>query len=185
MQSTAMHLSNDGLQFIKRWQGLSLEPYQDEAGMWVIGYGHIINGADDFDIAITPEIADAQLRLDIWRCEAMLRRCLRVTLSPPRFDALVSLTLSSWPTGSGLHPLLAFINQENVAIALQFWRQQTSLHGHTSLFLHRLRQAECRLFNSGCYPTPAIDEIAARPGCDFSPPDADTALPGVLLPSPR
>ena len=34
--------SLSGLEFIKRYQGLSLEQYQDEEGLWVIGYGHLI-----------------------------------------------------------------------------------------------------------------------------------------------
>lgn len=41
MFPTIPPLSLQGLEFIKRAQGLSLVPYRDENGLRVIGYGHV------------------------------------------------------------------------------------------------------------------------------------------------
>ena len=43
--------------FIKQWQGLSLEKYQDKNGVWVIGYGHEITSDESFPapVSVTQE----------------------------------------------------------------------------------------------------------------------------------
>jgi GH24 family phage-related lysozyme (muramidase) len=43
MSPTIPPLSLQGLEFIKRAQGLALVPYRDESGLRVIGYGHVLN----------------------------------------------------------------------------------------------------------------------------------------------
>ena len=35
-----MRTSENGVELIKRFEGLELEAYQDIAGIWTIGYGH-------------------------------------------------------------------------------------------------------------------------------------------------
>lgn len=42
-------LSPQGLDFIKRTQGLALAPYRDESGLRVIGYGHVLNDYETFN----------------------------------------------------------------------------------------------------------------------------------------
>lgn len=39
MQLHSTHFTPACIAFIKQWQGLSLEKYQDKKGIWVIGYG--------------------------------------------------------------------------------------------------------------------------------------------------
>ncbi len=36
------------LSLIKRWEGLSLKAYQDVAGLWTIGYGHLIRPGEKY-----------------------------------------------------------------------------------------------------------------------------------------
>jgi hypothetical protein len=38
----------------KKHQGLSLEKYRDENGLWVIGYGHVIRDQEHFHGPVTP-----------------------------------------------------------------------------------------------------------------------------------
>ena len=42
MTGYAMQISSAAIALIKKQQGLSLEKYRDEKGIWVIGYGHVI-----------------------------------------------------------------------------------------------------------------------------------------------
>ena len=42
MTGPLLNTSSAGIEFIKKHQGLSLEKYRDESGLWIIGYGHII-----------------------------------------------------------------------------------------------------------------------------------------------
>lgn len=50
-------LSPQGLNFIKQVQGLALDPYWDENGLRVIGYGHVLNDYETFS-HFTREVAD-------------------------------------------------------------------------------------------------------------------------------
>lgn len=56
-------ISENGLELIKRWEGCSLNAYQDVAGVWTIGYGHTA-GVHCNDV-ITQEEADRMLERDI------------------------------------------------------------------------------------------------------------------------
>lgn len=37
-----MHISEQALAFLIGWEALRLQPYQDEAGLWTIGIGHLL-----------------------------------------------------------------------------------------------------------------------------------------------
>jgi lysozyme len=37
-----MHISEQALEFLIGWEALRLQPYQDEAGLWTIGIGHLL-----------------------------------------------------------------------------------------------------------------------------------------------
>ena len=54
--------SPQGLEFIKRFQGLSLEKYRDAEGLWVIGYGHLIREGERFDGCLTHAQAEMLFR---------------------------------------------------------------------------------------------------------------------------
>ena len=58
-----MKISEKGIEFIKKEEGLVLNAYQCEAGVWTIGYGHTA-GVKKGQI-ITTEKADELLRKDL------------------------------------------------------------------------------------------------------------------------
>ncbi|VDZ85835.1 Phage-related lysozyme (muraminidase) [Kluyvera intermedia] len=58
MSLSAVYPSLYGLDFIKRYQGLSLEKYQDADNLWLIGYGHLIRDREYFDTPLTPQQAE-------------------------------------------------------------------------------------------------------------------------------
>ena len=86
-----MKISQYGIDTIKRFEGLELEAYRDIAGVLTIGYGH--TGADlkSGDV-VTPDEAEALLRLDVTRFEDAVNGSVDVPLNQYQFDALVSFT---------------------------------------------------------------------------------------------
>ena len=72
MQLHSAHFTPTCIAFIKQWQGLSLEKYQDKKGIWVIGYGHEITADENFDKPISVMQADKLLLADLYACEALI-----------------------------------------------------------------------------------------------------------------
>src|SRR5215468_3101457 len=62
-QTMARAINNAGLDLIKSSEGLRLESYQDVAGIWTVGYGHIKNVTSG--MTITEAQATAFLRQDV------------------------------------------------------------------------------------------------------------------------
>ncbi|MFH0472647.1 lysozyme [Kluyvera ascorbata] len=136
--------SLSGLEFIKRYQGLSLEQYQDEEGLWVVGYGHLIRGHERFETAITLCQAEMLFQQDVADYQHLLHQCLRVPVSQRQFDALLSLAFSLGPEALQQSPILHSINQGLFADAIAGWQQE----GKRQSSLATERQAEAELFQA-------------------------------------
>ena len=148
MPNTALRLSPEGLAFIKQCQGFSAEPYQDECHLWVVGYGHLIQGSEAFVTPLSQPQADALLQLDIYACERVLAQEIAVPLNQIQYDALISLALSLGPETFASSAVVRYINQRQFAKALSVWLMETELNGVRSNGLNRQRQAECALFRT-------------------------------------
>lgn len=59
-----MHISDDGIRFIKQNEGFSSSVYDDN-GRMAIGYGHDLQVGETFPDAITPEEGETLLRNDL------------------------------------------------------------------------------------------------------------------------
>ncbi len=88
----------EGFDLIRRFEGLSLEPYRDAAGVLTIGYGRLIRPGEEFAEANTEEEAIELLRRDLVVAERAVLRLIRVPLTDGQFDALASFTFN---LGSG------------------------------------------------------------------------------------
>jgi lysozyme len=88
-----MNLSPAGLAFIKAQEGLRLDPYQDQVGIWTVGYGH----ARWTGGAITLEQAEALLMDDLRPCLACVAQRVNVPITQPQIDALTSLVFNCGP----------------------------------------------------------------------------------------
>lgn len=88
-----MHLDEAGLEFLKSLEGCRLEPYQDVAGVWTIGYGHT-HGVNADMHPITQERAEELLREDVKSFERCLTRALSVTPTQSEFNALLSFVFN-------------------------------------------------------------------------------------------
>ena len=82
-----MTISVEGLNLIKKYEGLRLKAYQDSVGVWTIGYGHT-RGVKP-GMTITTTIAEELLREDIAPEEKFLNG-LGINFRQGQFDALMS-----------------------------------------------------------------------------------------------
>lgn len=141
-------ISEEGIKFIKEWEGLWLSAYTDCVGVLTIGYGHtkgVYQGQH-----ITEEQATELLRQDIAEVERCLNN-LNVSLTQNQFDALCSFGFN---VGTG-----AFSTNFNVGKALRqhdFDLLCNSMlswcHGNNNEVIPGLlnrRKAEVKLFKTG------------------------------------
>lgn len=94
MKEHALKISSAAIALIKKHQGLSLEKYRDENGLWVIGYGHVIRDPAHYHGSVTPREADDLLHEDIRLCEMLLREHITRPLTQQQHDALVMMIFS-------------------------------------------------------------------------------------------
>lgn len=94
MNDHTLKISSSAIELLKKQQGLSLEKYKDEKGLWVIGYGHVIRPWEKFSGLITPVEAEIMLQNDLQIWEALLRENINQPLTQQQHDTLISLLYS-------------------------------------------------------------------------------------------
>ncbi|MES9843245.1 MAG: lysozyme [Candidatus Sedimenticola sp. 6PFRAG5] len=94
------HITQEGLDLIKRFEGFSPTIYICPAGYQTIGYGHVVRNEEKerFDAGIDQEQGEELLRRDAQVAERAVLRLITVPLTDGQFDALVSFTFN---LGSG------------------------------------------------------------------------------------
>ena len=90
------HITQEGLELIKRFEGFSPTIYICPAGYPTIGYGHVVRGdeRDLFADGIDEEEAGNLLQGDVRWAERGVLRLIDVPLTDGQFDALVSFTFN-------------------------------------------------------------------------------------------
>ena len=129
-----MHISPAGLSLVKKWEGFSAIPYRDAAGLWTIGYGHLIKPGETF-ARITAAEAEALLARDVVAAERVVEAAVKVPLTQNQFDSLTSFTFNLgsgkagykdgfvWLKSGGHSSLLTLLNQGNTyGASMQFGR---------------------------------------------------------------
>ena len=104
----AYQISQSGINKIKKHEALRLEPYKDSAGLWTIGYGHLLKQGEWWD-AITESFAEDLLRNDLAIAEKAVNDFVLVPINQNKYDALINNVLASSPVIaflSGMVPLL-------------------------------------------------------------------------------
>ena len=93
-----MHISTNGLNIIKKYEGCRLEAYRDPVNIWTIGVGHTKNVKPGQKI--TAAQADAYLREDVkWAEDAVNKYMKTYNFNQNQFDALVSFAFNLGPRG--------------------------------------------------------------------------------------
>lgn len=143
-----MMLSLAGLAHLKQWEGLKLSPYKDSAGLWTIGYGHLLKNGEWWD-SITEAQASQLLAQDVGTAEDAVNSLVKVTLSQPQFDALVSFVYNVGVGAFRRSTLLKLLNAGDYAGAaaqLPLWRKAG---GQVIQGLVNRRASEVALFTAG------------------------------------
>ena len=110
------HVTEAGLNLIKRFEGFSPTIYICPAGYPTIGYGHVVlvHEQDQFAAGITQSEATELLHKDVRIAERAVFRLISVPLTDGQFDALVSFTFN---LGAGALQRSTAENLGNGAIA--------------------------------------------------------------------
>ena len=88
-----MRISENGLNFIKEFEGLELTAYRCSAGVLTIGYGH--TGSDvTTGLTITKEQAYAFLTEDTKSAQQCVSSFVNVKVNQNEYDALVSFVFN-------------------------------------------------------------------------------------------
>lgn len=146
-------LSDEGLEFIKRHEGVRLNLYPDSQGHCTIGIGHLVhrgkcNGSEpeNFKKGLTEEEVTDLFRTDLENYEAAVSGSVTSRLNQYYFDALVSFTFNVGIgafKGSGVLKQLNAKNYSKVPDELMKWLKPPEIKGR--------RSDEANLFRTGNY----------------------------------
>lgn len=134
--------SQTAIDFVKQHEGCVLTAYQDQGGVWTIGYGH--TGPDvRKGLVWTQDQADAALNLDLSKAEASMLKLTTVQLSDKQKAALDSFVFNLGAGAyAGSHLRECVNNRDWVGAAKAFlaWDHvgQTEVKG---LLIRRLDEA--------------------------------------------
>lgn len=158
---------NDDLQLSARGQALvqsfegcltpvnasktQFKPYTCPAGVLTIGWGHTNDNGRKFkaDDTWTKGECDAEFRADMKRFEKAVRRRVKVELTQPQFDALVSFTYNCGEGNLSRSGLLRKINLGDFEGAVDEFAKWNRGGGKVLKGLTRRRAAEAELFKNG------------------------------------
>jgi lysozyme len=117
-----MEPSQELLDFVKKWEGLRLKAYTDQAGRVTIGYGH--TGNIQVGEAWSQEQADEQLVYDLKQCLSKINELVRAPINSHQLTALGSFTYNlGWPSlaKSGLLRFINLRKYEDAADQFLLW----------------------------------------------------------------
>lgn len=144
-----MHISDVGVSLIKKFEGFSPDPYLCPAGIWTIGYGHVMNHQERAaHMHINVEKAHELLLGDVRISERCISNSVLIDLEWFQFDALVSFVYNVGVGAFKRSTMLKLLNQNNIfASAAQFDRWIYANGVILRGLLHR-RAAERALFEN-------------------------------------
>ncbi|HBQ59347.1 MAG TPA: hypothetical protein DD671_06920 [Balneolaceae bacterium] len=139
-----MFISNEGIDLIKKFEGLELEAYQCSADVWTIGYGHT-QGVEE-GMKIDMEEADKLLRQDLDQFEKFVNSEVKTQLSQCQFDALVSWTFNLGVGNLRQSTMLKRLNEGDLKAVPSEMKRWNKSAGKVLDGLVRRREAEALLF---------------------------------------
>lgn len=147
-----MHMTEEGLALIRRFEGYRGKAYRCPAGIWTIGYGHTSQAGPPVvseGLEIDRATAAGILARDVDVFAGEVRRLLSVELSPQQFSALVSFSYNVGVGNLRKSPVLRAVNAGDFAAVprrLQLWNKAG---GRVLPGLVKRRAAEAALFLGG------------------------------------
>ena len=151
--ATARRISNDGLDFIARWEGFRPTAYNDAANHATIGFGHLLHHgpvtAADRKLHLTMAQGLKLFRKDLRRYEDAVNRYVKVPITQAQFDALASFAFNVGIIGLRDSTLLRHLNNERRMPAADEFLKWNKAGGRVLEGLTRRRQAERKMFLTG------------------------------------
>jgi len=141
-----MNTSQQGIELIKKFEGVRYHAYDDGVGVWTIGVGHT-KGVMPGD-KIDDRQVDQFLREDLESAEYAVSRLVKVDLTQNAFDALVSLVFNIGSGAFASSTLLKMLNKGQTQAAADQFLKWTMAGGKVLRGLVTRRAAERVLFLS-------------------------------------
>ena len=119
------HITEEGLDLIKRFEGFRPNLYICPAGWPTIGYGHVVRASERerFSAGIDKRAAEELLRRDLQTAEKAVPRLIHVPLSDGQFSSLVSFVFNLGPGALQRSTLRRKVNRgEHDAVPAEFHR---------------------------------------------------------------
>lgn len=142
-----MTFTDAGLELLKSFEGCELASYQDQGGVWTVGYGH--TGADVHpDMTINQAMADALLLQDLSSTESQVQKLIKVQVTDNQYSALVCFAYNIGCGNLAKSTLLNCVNHNQFGDASGEFIRWNHINGVVSGGLTRRREAEAALFIS-------------------------------------
>jgi lysozyme len=146
-------ISQNGLELLKKFEGLSLKPYKCAGGIWTIGYGNTYypdgKKVKETDLAITKEKANEMLVMLLGSYEKAVDSFCRDDINQNQFDALVLLAYNIGVGNLQRSTLIKKVNLDpnDLTIKAEFLKWNRSA-GKVLVGLSKRREAEANLYLS-------------------------------------
>ena len=142
------HITDDGLQLIKRFEGFSPTVYICPAGWPTIGYGHVVKDHERgrFVGGIDRDAGTAVLRSDVEIAERAVLRLIETGLDDGQFDALVSFAFNLGAGALQRSTLRRKINREDHLAVPAELRRWVWAGGRKLKGLVRRREVEAAMY---------------------------------------
>lgn len=138
-------LSSTGENLIKGFEALRLKAYQDDEGIWTIGWGH--TGVDVVEgLVCTPEQAETWFQEDTAWAVKGVDDSLTTNVTQNQFDALVSFTFNVGVGAEAHSTMIKLINARNFMGAAAEFPKWDHINGVVNAGLQRRRHQEQGVF---------------------------------------
>ena len=139
-----MHISQEGIDLVKKFEGGRLTAYQCAAGVWTCGYGST-RGVQQGDVW-SQEKAEIMLVDELEEYGAYVEDLVTVPLNQQQYDALTSWTFNLGPSNLKSSTLLQVLNKGDYDGVPQQIKRWNKVNGQVNDGLIRRRDAEALLF---------------------------------------
>ena len=139
-----MILGPKGTALIQSFESCKLAAYQDQRGIWSIGWGHTL-GVVPYQTCLQAD-ADAWFIQDTHEAVNAVLRSLDVAVAQNQFDALVSFTFNVGAGSEAHSTLLSLLNGGHTQAAADQFLVWDHVNGVPNAGLLRRRTAERALF---------------------------------------
>lgn len=146
--ATTLTMSPEGIERLKRWEGLRTQPYRDSVGVLTVCYGSTKNVHPHRKVSL----AECNRRLDSDRAEheKYVSRYVAVPLTQGQYDALADFVYNLGPTRLKTSTMLKKLNSWDCRGAAAEYRRFIYAGGKALPGLKARREEFAKKFDQGC-----------------------------------